>query len=204
MEVEKNGWAGLLGLALVLGLSAPSMTQETSELTEVQRVEYAEKLRHWEATRERLFDRLVEAIEADDRVEAYYVLKRLHGGAAGADGSEFELRRDEVRQHRRILKEIEKDLARMKKAEKITQMGQDTEQGKRAGESYRKARRDLEEQVAYRHQAIERLETEAMDYAEAAILAELPLVFEILSGGFDSSAQADPFATDSTTDPDGR
>ena len=167
----------LVPVGSVMGFAALAK-EGTAALSAEQCAQYEEKLHRWELAQERLFDDLADAIEAEDRVEAYSALKRLHGGGAGVEGSEFELRRSEIRERRKALAEDQKKLSRMRRLEKATQMS-DAE----LHDSYWSERQAIEQKVAAQLGAIAQLESEALAYAEKAIVAELPLIFEILSGG---------------------
>lgn len=58
----------------------------------------------------------------------------------------------------------------------------------------------LEKRIARETAEIDRLEQEALNYAEKAIVAELPIVFELLSGGLiaDETEVEDPFSPPDT------
>ncbi len=150
---------------------------EASPVPPAQRALYEQKLREWEQEQESLHGELMAAVESSDQIETYYILKRLHGGGAGVDGSEFELRTAEIRERRKQLEERKEELRRMqvfsKSAQDYPQLRADFQENLKI----------LEARVAKQQQTIAKLEREALEFAERSIVKELPIIFTLLSGG---------------------
>lgn len=151
--------------------------KETSPVLPEERTFFEQKLREWESEQKNLHEKLTAAVESSDRIETYYILKQLHGGGAGVDGSEFELRTAEIRERRKVLAEREAELRRMRA---FAKSAQDYPQLRG---NYQEHLKILETRVARQQQTIAKLEREALEYAEKAIVEELPIIFTLLSGG---------------------
>ncbi len=174
--------------------SASLETEDTSPVLPEERAHYEQKLREWEAEQDALFEELIAAVQASDRVETYYVLKRLHGGGADVDGSEFERFRAEVQERRQLLEKREAELRRMQAFEKAAQ---DYPQLR---DRYQASLLTLKARVAKDRESIANLETDALKHAERSIVKELPMIFALLSGGSleqsGADGEIDPLATD--------
>lgn len=134
------------------------------------KVLYEQKVRHWYIERESIYQDLLSAIEGGDPEALYYILKRLHGGVAGVDGSEFELRSAEVQQSLKILEERKNELHRMQA------FAETTRDYPQLRKSYGDSLVALEERVARQQELIKAIEEQASEYIEASVRKELPIV----------------------------
>ena len=158
-------------------VEAQTAPTELPELTPEQEEELKEWMKQWKVRRDEIFDELVVAVGRGDRVATYDLLVELHGGGHGVAGSKYELFRKKAEVERGRLVPLQRNLSLLQ--------GFDVP----SAALTEREKKNLNEQIAHLEQRIqsiqknaESFETKALLYADAAVLEELPVVFEMLGG----------------------
>ncbi len=158
--------------------SVPLLGQENDkqpEITAKQRSELETWLAEWEVKREELFESLTESVASGDRLRSYALLKELHGGGAGVDGSKFELFQKQANEERKKLAELE---TRASQLQRMNSPSAKLPADKMA--ELRQLTAALDKKIEAQRKKIDELEAEAFRYADQAVIRELGIIFEIL------------------------
>ena len=164
-------------LSLVVLLTAvvhlwpvPLLGQEDKlpEFSAQQRKELEAWLAQWQVKREELFEALTESVASGDRLSSYAILKELHGGGAGIDGSKFELLQMQAEEERKKLIGLEK------RASQLQRMNSPTAKlPPERMSDLRKKTAVLNKKIDAQRKKFGELEAEAFRYADQAVIREL-------------------------------